>query len=143
MNSRANALLPWAAPALAVLAALGCDSVEVRTFEVAAINGAKEPIQALILVDDQVVRAEDGKPVLAPAKVRLRFEADSSEQTGYGKVRLNVRAVVLDAQGNVSRGLEPRDSVPYKEESPQEVLVNDPPKKLFPLRLNPDYTPAN
>ncbi len=122
---------------LAVLLCVSCSSVKHRTFEISAISTAKENIPSIVVVDEEIYKTPDGTVVLTPAKVRVPFEIDP--YTGLFKtVNIEVRAVVKDEDGNISRGLAEDDELPFHRKD-RSYFHNDPPKLLFILDRNIDY----
>ena len=125
---------------LAVCPIVSCSSVEERWIDVEAVNAKEEPIPCVVYQGDMLILNEANDPVVTPAKVK----ADFSNKRGvdYRSVKLGVRPVEVDEDGNVARGLQTGEDVPYLDEY-RSVRENDRGKQLFILRRNRFYSEAD
>jgi hypothetical protein len=121
---------------LSLLLCVSCSAPPIVDFQVAAINAEEEEIPCVILLDDQVL-LNDGtnQPVQTPAQVSVRFVEERHGRGELRHVKLGVRALSLDPQGNALGGVQDPEDSPYVEDS-RYVDFFDAREQVFILRPN-------
>jgi hypothetical protein len=101
------------APALLLLTS--CASYLQREFVVEALNTQEAAVDALVLLEDEVVAPAEGREVRTPATITVRFKR-RSDGAGYESVKLGVKAVKVGEEGKVIHGLRRGEASEYHED---------------------------
>ena len=126
--------------AIAICPLVSCSSVDERWVDVEVVNAKEESVPCVVYHGDMLVLNEANDPVVTPARVKVDFAKKRGQE--YRSVKLGVRSVEVDEDGNVLRGLQTGEDVRYLEEY-RAVRETDRGKQLFILRRNRLYNEAD
>jgi len=123
---------------LAVLPALllvSCATERTGAFRVNAFDTEEKAVTCVIFLNDEVLLDDKSQePIRTPAEVKIQFR-EKAEGSGFESMKLGVRAVEVDGEGKIVRGLREREDSPYIEDS-RSVYPNDARQQTFFLRKN-------
>jgi hypothetical protein len=118
-----------------VFLSISCGPIQ-RQFYVNALDTQETEISCVILVNDEILPSAE-EPFLTPHTIDLTFNK-KRDGSDYESIKLDVRAVELDSDGKIVRGIREGEASPYLGE-PRYLYCNDAGKQLFFLRKNPDF----
>lgn len=122
-----------------LLLCVSCMSTRVVEFSVVALNTKEEKVPCIIYTDDQVfLDSVKNEPVLTPSALPLSF-GERADSSGYYKtVKVAVRAVRADENGEIVIGSGEGEASrytldPYYLEDSRHIFWNDGRTQLFVL----------
>ena len=114
--------------------AVGCAAERKLDFQISGVNTGEQELRCVIYLQEEIQRYPDGREILTPTKLQLKFEPtpDGSPES----IRMRVRAVDVDPSGKVTRGLLPGEQSDYREDS-RDIYPTDARRQLFILPRRP------
>lgn len=107
-------------------------------FRIVAIDSEEREIPCVVLLDNEVVLdGASNQPIRTPAQVSVTFRK-AKDGSGDERIELGVRALAVDAEGEVVGGWEPGSPSPFIEQK-RFLERKDARTQVFILRRNKEF----
>ena len=120
---------------LPALLLVGCATDRAVKFHVTTMDTEEKPVTCVIFANDELVLDEKSQdPLRTPVDVKVQFR-EKTDGPGFESVKIGVRAVEIDKDGKIVKGLREREESPYIEDA-RSVYPTDSRQQTFFLRKN-------